>query len=121
MPKVASYTVVRDTDLRLPDNGDIDFTYPNFDAPNLSASTADADRPILSFKVNPHEDDARLEVTLNGTEVFGQTYSAGPIRTITEVVASGQVLASGNTLTVKREGTGSFTISDVWIGYKASI
>lgn len=121
MPKVASYTVVRDTDLTLPDNGDIDTDELPFSAPNLTSSTAGADRPILSFKVNPLADDARVVVELNETEVFGQTYSDGPIRTITEVLNHGQVLASGNSLVVKREGTGIFVISDIVISYKADV
>jgi hypothetical protein len=121
MPKVASYTVVRDTDLTLPDNEDIDSDEFEFGAPNLTTSTAGADRPILSFKVNPLADDARVVVILNDVQRFAQTYSDGPIRTITEVLSHGEVLASGNTLVVKREGTGTFVISDIVISYKADV
>jgi hypothetical protein len=94
-----------------------------FSAPNLTTSTAGADRPILSFKVNPLDDDARVEVFLNALDdaVFGQTYADGTIRTITEVLGHGQVLASGNELVVRNEGTGTFVISDIVISYKANV
>ena len=125
MPKVASYTVVRDTDITLPDGNDIDVDFVTFSLPNLTTSTADADRPVLSFKVNPHDDDARVVLYLNDPNeeepLFAQTYSAGPIRMIEEVVGHDKVQASGNTMSVKLEGEGSFTISDVRFNYKASI
>ena len=75
MPNVASYTVVRDTDLTL--NGGDNTDSMTFSAPNLTTSTAGADRPILSFKVDPLDDDARVEVFLNALDdaVFGQTYA----------------------------------------------
>jgi hypothetical protein len=124
MPKVASYTVVRDGDLTLPDNGDIDFDFPEFSLPNLSASESDPDRPILSFKVNPLSDDARVVLFLNEDEddvLYAQTYGDGPIRTVTEVVARNKFRASGNKLSVRREGTGTFVISDVTLTYKADV
>ncbi|HEX5621957.1 MAG TPA: hypothetical protein VFX51_26255 [Solirubrobacteraceae bacterium] len=126
MPKVASYTVVRDTDITLPDGNDIDVDLTTFSLPNLATSTADADRPVLSFKVNPHEDDARVVLYLNDPDqseppLFAQTYSAGPIRTVTEVIGRDKVEPSGNTMSVKLDGDGSFTISDVVITYKANV
>jgi hypothetical protein len=122
MPKVASYIVVRDTDITLPDDsGDIDSDEFTFSLPNLTTSTASADRPILSFKVNPLSDDARVVVILNDVERFAQTYSDGPIRVIDEVLDDTHVRASGNTLTVKREGTGTFVISDIVMQYKADV
>lgn len=121
MPKVASYTVIQDTDQPLPENGDIDHTFAAFAAPNLSASPGGADRPILSFKVNPHGDDAQLEVELNGTVVYTQTFSEGPIRTLTEVLKNGELLAAGNTLTVTNHGSGPLDISDLVMQYKATV
>jgi hypothetical protein len=125
MPKVASYTVVRDSDLTLPDNGDIDFDLPEFGLPNLSSSTAGVDRPILSFKVIALVDNARVELYLNKDEddpaTFAQTYAAGTIRTITEVLNRDDVRDTNNALTVKRTGTGSFTISDIVLHYKADV
>ena len=125
MPKVASYTVVRDSDITLPDGNDIDVDLPTFSLPNLTSSTADADRPVLSFKVNPHEDDARVVLYLNDPNeedpLFAQTYSAGPIRVIQEVIGFDTIEASGNTMSVKLEGNGSVTVSDFVIHYKANI
>jgi hypothetical protein len=125
MPKVASYTVVRDSDLLLPDDGDIDFDLPEVDLPDLTSSTRDADRPILSFKVLAHADNARVELYLNTDEgdppTFAQTYAAGTIRTITEVLSHDDVQATNNKLTVKRTGTGSFTASDFVLHYKADV
>jgi hypothetical protein len=121
MPKVASYTVIQDTDQPLPENGDIDHTFATFAAPNLSASPSGADRPILSFKVNPHTDDAQLEVELNGVVVYTQTFAAGPIRTLTEVIKNGELRAAGNTLTVTNRGAGDLDLSDVMVQYKATV
>jgi hypothetical protein len=121
MPKVASYTVIQDTVQALPDNGDIDHTFPTFSAPNLTTSPGNPDRPVLSYKVNPQSDDARVEIELNGTVVYTETYSSGPVRTVTEVLSNGQVLASGNTLTVTNRGAGELDISDLMIQYKATI
>ena len=121
MPKVGSYTVIQDTVQPLPDNGDIDHTFPTFSAPNLTTTPGNADRPVLSYKVNPQSDDARVEIELNGTVVYTETYSSGPVRTVTEVLSNGQVLASGNTLTVTNRGTGDLDLSDLIIQYKATI
>jgi hypothetical protein len=121
MPKVASYTVIQDTVQPLPDNGAIDHTFPTFSAPNLTTTPGNADRPVLSYKVNPQSDDARVEIELNGTVVYTETYSSGPVRTVTEVLSNGQVLASGNTLTVTNRGTGDLDLSDLIIQYKATI
>jgi hypothetical protein len=126
MPKVSSYTVVRDTDITLPDGNDIDVDLATFSLPNLSSSTADPDRPVLSFKVNPHEDDSRLVLYLNDPNqddppLFAQTYSAGPIRVINEVIGFDAIEGSGNTLTVKIEGSGSLTFSDAVVWYKATV
>jgi hypothetical protein len=121
MPKVASYTVVQDTAQPLPDNGDIDHTFPTFSAPNLTGSENNQDRPILSYKVNPFADDAQVEVELNGEVVYTETYADGPVRTVTEVLTHGELLAAGNTLTVTNRGAGNLDISDLVIHYKASI
>jgi hypothetical protein len=43
------------------------------------------------------------------------------VRTVTEVLTNGQVLASGNTLTVTNRGAGELDISDLMIQYKATI
>jgi hypothetical protein len=126
MPKVSSYTVVRDSDITLPDGNDIDVDLATFSLPNLSSSTADADRPVLSFKVNPHEDDARVVLYLNDPNrvdppLFAQTYSAGPIRVINEVIGFDKIESSGNDIAVVLEGNGSATVSDFVVWYKASI
>jgi hypothetical protein len=126
MPKVASYTVIRDTDLTLPDNGDIDFDLPEFGLPDLTSSNAGVDRPILSFKVNALVDDARVELYLNAEDeddpaTFAQTYAAGTIRTITEVLSHDDVSETNNSLRVKRTGTGTFVLSDVVLHYKADV
>ena len=121
MPKVASYTVIQDSIQPLPDNGDIDVTFAAFSAPNLTASPGNADRPVLSYKVKPNGDDARVEFELNGAIVESGTFADGPVRTVTEVLTNGQLLAAGNTLTVTNRGAGDLDISDLMIYYKASI
>ena len=123
MATAANYTVVQDGDVTLKDpvTNDIDHQYGAFNAAGLSSSTVLADRPVLELKLNPHDDDARLEVELNGKIVYAQTFSAGPIRSLTEVLALGDLKATGNTLIVANRGSGSFTISDIKFAYKVNV
>jgi hypothetical protein len=123
MAEAANYTVVQDGDVTLADpvTSDIDHQYPTFGAPGLSSSTANADRPVLLLKVNPEADDAGLEVTLNGTVIYTQTFSAGPIRSLNEVLTHGQLLAAGNILSVANRGSGPFTVSDIMVKYKVNV
>jgi hypothetical protein len=122
MAEAANYTVVVDSDITLPDNNDdIDHQYPTFSAPGLSTSTSVSDRPFLLLKVNPHANDAALEVTLNDKIVYTQTFDAGPIRSLNEVLTHGDLLAAGNTLIVANRGAGGFTVSDIAVGYKVNV
>jgi hypothetical protein len=123
MATAANYTVVQDGDVTLADpvTNDIDHQYGTFSAPGLSTSTALGDRPVLELKLNPHADNAQLEVELNGRIVYGQTFSAGPIRSLAEVLAHGDLKATGNTMIVSNRGSGSFTVSDIRLGYKVSV
>ena len=118
MPTVSSYTVIQDTDVTLGEADDVQF---DFDAPDLTTSTSNADRPMLVFKLNPHDDDARLEIVLNNTRIYLQTFSAGPIRSLNEVVGHGQLLPAANRMIVGNRLTGAFTISDLAFVFKADI
>ena len=109
MPTVANYTVIQDTDVRLGETDDVQFV---FDAPNLTVSTSNSNRPMLLLKLNPHADDARLEVVLNNNLIYGQTFSA---------LTHGQLLPAGNTLNVANRLTGDFTVSDLTVMFKADI
>ena len=123
MATAANYTVVQDGDVTLKDpvTNDIDHDYGAFNASGLSSSTALADRPVLELKLNPHADDARIEVELNEKIVYTTTFSAGPIRSLSEVLSHGDLKATGNTLSVANRGTGSFTVSDIKIMYKTNV
>jgi hypothetical protein len=118
MPIVANYTVIQDTDVTLGEADDVQF---DFDAPNLTASTSSSNRPMLLLKLNPHADDARLEVVLNNNVILAQTFSAGPIRSLNEVLTHGQLLPTGNRLIVGNRLTGDFTVSDLAVMFKADI
>jgi hypothetical protein len=123
MAEAANYTVVQDGDVTLPDpaTNDSFHLYPTFGAPGLSTSTSLGDRPVLHLKVNPGEDDAALEVTLNNTVVYTQTFSAGKIRSVSEVLAHGNLLASGNIMIISNSGEGAFTVSDILVDYKTNV
>jgi hypothetical protein len=123
MAIASNYVVVQDGDVTLADpvTNDIDHQYGVFSAPGLSTSTALPDRPVLELKLNPHDDDAQLEVELNQKIVYGQTFSSGPIRSLAEVLAHGDLKATGNTLIISNRGSGSFTVSDIRFGYKVSV
>ena len=118
MPTISSYTVIQDTDVTLGEADDVQF---DFDAPNVTTSTSNANRPMLVFKLNPHDDDARLEIVLNNTRIYLQTFSAGPIRSLTEVFAHAQLLPTANRMIVGNRLTGEFTISDLAVVFKADI
>ena len=79
MAKASNYTVVQQGAITLknPDTDDIDYEFPTFSAPGLSTSTASADRPYLLFSVDPTGNDSQVELTLNGHEVFSETFFSG--------------------------------------------
>ncbi len=120
MSTVASYIVLQDGDITLSEANDVQF---DFTAPNLTVSTSLSNRPMLLFKLNPHADNARLEIVLNNNVVFAQTFSAGPIRSLNEVLTHGQLLpgTDANRMFVANRLTGDFTISDLAIVFKADI
>ncbi|MEJ8852850.1 hypothetical protein [Variovorax rhizosphaerae] len=118
MPTVANYIVIQDSDTTL---GETDTVQFDFDAPNLTVSTSNSNRPMLLLKLNPHADNARLEVVLNNQHLYGQTFSAGPIRSLNEVFSHGQLLPAGNTMFVANRLSGDFTVSDLCVMYKADI
>src|SRR5262245_58787814 len=108
MPTVANYTILQDTDITLSETDVVQF---DFTAPSLTVSTSLSNRSLLLFKLNPHADNGRLEITLNNNLVFGQTFSAGPIRSLNEVLAHGQLLpgTNANTMFVANRLSGEFT------------
>jgi hypothetical protein len=118
MPTISNYTVIQDGDVTLGEADDFQF---DFDAPDLTTSTSNADRPMLVFKINPHDDDARLEIVLNNNRIYLQTFSAGPIRSLNEVFSHGQLLPTANRMIVGNRLTGEFTVSDFAVWYKADI
>jgi hypothetical protein len=121
MPRVANYVIIRDTDVTLAETDTDEY---NFDAPDLIPSAGpppNRDRPVLDFKLNPHADNARLQITLNNNLIFDQTYSAGPIRSLTEVLTHGQLDATANQMFVANRATGDFTISELRMSYKTDI
>lgn len=118
MPTIADYTVVQDTSVTLPaTNGDIDFDYPQFEAPAVAADK----RSVLAFRVNP-TGTATLRVTLNGTTLLTQTFDTEPQRGWHEVVPSNVLSAAGNVLTItKTGGSGSLDVSDVYLMFQAVV
>jgi len=120
MPTVANYVVLQDTDITL---GETDVVQFDFTAPSLTASTSLSNRPMVLFKLNPHADNGRLEITLNNILIFGQTFSAGPIRSLHEVLALSQLLpgTNANRMFVANRLAGEFTISDLTVVFKADI
>ena len=120
MPTVANYVVLQDTDITLGEADNVQF---DFTASNLTASTSLSNRPMLLFKLNPHADNGRLEIVLNNTVIFAQTFSAGPIRSLNEVLAQGQLLpgTNANRMFVANRLSGDFTISDLTFMFKADI
>ena len=125
MPEASNYTVVLQGDVTLPDRDnsppDTDFEYPLFNAPRLSRSTDNPDRPYLLFSVDPVEDDCQFKLNLNGTVVFAGVFEAGNIHSINEVIDAGILKTSGNELKLRSTRSGQFKISDMTVGYKVNI
>jgi hypothetical protein len=113
---------IEDSTHELPaNNGDIDFDQV-FDAPGVNS----ANRPFLSYRVNPDGDQVSLQITLNatdtvpGTVIVNETFDPGPARSLNEVFDSGLLREQDNTLTVSRSaGPGSLRISDLIMVYSA--
>jgi hypothetical protein len=121
MPRVANYIVIRDTELTLAATNTDEY---NFEAPDLIPSTGsppNQDRPVLDFKLNPLADDARLQISLNNNLIFDETFSAGNIISLTEVLTHGQLDATDNQMFVANRATGEFIISDLRITYKTDV
>jgi hypothetical protein len=118
LPTIAEYTVIQDTAVTLPKTGgDIDHDYPTFSAPAVNTGS----RSILAFRVDP-KGTATLRVTLNGTVLLTQTFDTEPQRSWHEVVDANVLLASNNTLTIEKTGgSGSVTVSDVYLNFQANI
>jgi hypothetical protein len=125
MAEAANYIVVLQGGNTLPNldssPADVDFEYPTFSAPGLSNSQALADRPFLLFQVDPSQDDSTVKLTLNGTVVYEDRFSAGSPSSINEVLNHGDLRANGNELKATIVGSGSFTISDMTVGYKVNV
>jgi hypothetical protein len=125
MAEAANYIVVLQGGNTLPNldtsPADVDFEYPTFSAPGLSNSQALADRPFLLFQVDPSQDDSTVRLTLNGTVVYEDRFSAGSPSSINEVLNHGDLLTNGNELKATIIGSGSFTISDMTVGYKVNV
>jgi hypothetical protein len=125
MAEAANYIVVLQGSNTLPNldssPADPDFEYPRFSAPGLSSSQSGADRPYLLFQVDPSQDDSTVKLTLNGTVVYEDRFSAGSPSSINEVLDHGDLLATGNELKATIVGSGSFTISDMTVGYKVNV
>jgi hypothetical protein len=125
MPEAANYTVVLQGDITLPDRNntppDVDFEYPLFNAPRLSTSTSNTDRPYLLFSVDAIEDDCEFKLNLNGSEVFAAAFEAGNVHSVNEIIDANILQASGNELKVRSTRSGQFKISDMTAVYKVNI
>jgi hypothetical protein len=121
--KAANYTVVQQGEVTLkdPNTDDIDFSYPTFSAPGLSTSQAMADRPYLLFTVDPVGNDAKVELKLNGKEVYSETFFSGSATSVNEVLDHGDLLPAGNELILASRGAGTFAVSDMTVGFKVTV
>lgn len=122
MPTVADYTAIQDASLTLPKrNSDRDETL-TFDAPNVSIGR----RPILAFRANPNG-AVTLKMWLNKTDddddpVVDVEFADGPARSWHEIIASGLLTATGNTLKIARTaGPGKVIVSDIVMHFQADV
>jgi hypothetical protein len=107
------YASFQDNDLTLPRaNGDID--------EDISFSTPNADtnkNGVLSLEVNPTSGSPTLELSINGTSVYTQTFGNNVQRVVQENFAQ-SVLQANNILTMTVTGNGSVSASDFHVLYK---
>ena len=107
------YTTFQDNDLVLPKaNGDIDHDIA-FATPGVDVNK----NGILSLEVNPTSGTPTLELKINGTSVYTQTYANNVQRVVQENFAQ-SILAANNTLTVKVTGNGEIAVSDCHVQFK---
>jgi hypothetical protein len=107
------YTSFQDNDLVLPKaNGDIDQDVA-FSTPGVDTTK----NGILSLEVNPTSGTPTLELKINGTSVYTNTYGNNVQRVVQENFAQ-NILGTNNTLTVKVTGNGEVAVSDCHVMFK---
>ena len=107
------YISFQDSDLTLPRaNGDIDEDVA-FSTPNVDTSK----NGVISLEVNPTSGTPTLELSINGTNVYSQTFGNHVQRVVQENFAQ-SVLQTNNTLTMTVTGNGSVSASDFHVLYK---
>jgi hypothetical protein len=107
------FTTFQDNDLVLPKaNGDIDQDIA-FSTPGVDTTK----NGFLAAEVNPTSGTPTLELKINGTSVYTNTFGNNVQRAILENVAL-STLQTNNTLTVKVTGNGEIALSDCHLMYK---
>jgi hypothetical protein len=103
-------------------NGDRDFEI-DFNAPSLTTNDHVHGRPYVSFRANPNGSvGVRLQMELNGEEIYDQTLSTDASRNMVEIFDHGILQNQNNTLRifVPNDEPGSITVSDVLVVYTAA-
>lgn len=121
MPTIADYKVVQGGSTTL---NDADPTAAIlFDTPDVNT----AFRPVLTFRVHPLGVDptgsVELEVNLNGTDLFTQSYGS-EVERVWQHVCDAEILDSNaeNQLTMSRTaGPGDIKFSDIVIYFQTNI
>ena len=109
------YTSFQDDDLVLPRaNGDIDHDIA-FSTPGVDTTK----NGVLSFEANPTSGTPTLELKINGTSVYTQTYGNNVQRVVQENFSQ-NILQTNNTLKVKVTGNGTVAVSDFHVLFKAA-
>jgi hypothetical protein len=90
-----------------------------FSAPAADAGTMS----ILFFRLHPEgQTDCRVEMFLNGTEIFSRTLTPGFERSMHVAIPRGLVHATNNTLSVSKvEGGVVLTVSELILFFQAAI
>lgn len=91
----------------------------SFTAPAVDAGTMS----ILFFRLHPEgQTDCRVEMFLNGTEIFSRTLIPGVERSMHVAIPRGLVRATNNSLSMSKvDGRAVLTVSELVLFFQAAI
>lgn len=125
---IARFAIVPNSDeniiipKRPPDLPVNDHHFDPFNAPDLDTGTNSAP-PILFFKIEVRNDNANLQVLINGREIVNkQNLIPAKANTFQEIIGRGVLKETGNLVDVINfNSAGSIVVSDFFVLYQAKV
>ena len=120
MPRIADYSVIRDSSFEIRTGGDID---RSFDF-SLYEGFHRGSRSILAYVVDPEANVSglKLRISVNGTSVKEATFSSNSYQTLHEVLSANLLRVGSNTIDFRIiSGSGNINVSDIVLWWQRDI